>query len=203
MKNISPWQAWREVWMSEGQTSAGLAAPDSPVPMFTPKSTLERLMQRERKEIETTNADQLTFTRSLTEKRVKLKTQVDDDLAVLKKGSKLLKIPHRGQPKQTTFYVTTNDGGNFICYWSSKTKSRAQCTFLLKQCGLYLGQGQGLFKKRNLTMEPSDSVSAHSRLSFSLVTESRTVDMMALDGDSFEQWLRVFKHCGVEMRTTE
>lgn len=170
---------------------------------FTPKSTLMRLMQREKEEMENTDSSKKNFQLEMTQKKEKTDKLLETDLAVLKKGAKLLKIPHRGKPKQSTVYVSSNDDGDYICYWSSKTKSRSQCTFVLKECGLYLGQGQGLFKKRNMSLEPGEDVSAHSRLSFSLVTETRTVDMMAPNGDSYERWLRVFKYCGTQIKTAE
>merc|ERR1712166_700848 len=146
-------------------------------------------MIRERKEIEKTETRSRSFRESVAEKKKKYHELVKSDVEILKKGCKLLKIPHRGQPKNTMCFINANDNGDYVCYWSSKTKSRSQCTFLLRDCGLYLGQGQGLFKKRNLIMEPEAADSkAHSRLSFSLITDKRTVDMVAPDGEIFERW---------------
>lgn len=192
----------------DSEVLAGKATPGSPEAhsrlQFTPQSTLNRLMDLEKREIAVKDEISRNFKRVMSEKKIAENQRLREDLASLKKGCKLLKIPHRGQPKSTTFYITTNDNGDYICYWSSKTKSRLQCTFVLQNCGLYLGQGQGLFKKRNLTMEPGNEgakPAAHSRLSFSLVTEKRTVDLMALDSECFERILRVLKYVGVELRT--
>lgn len=161
----------------------------------TPNSTFKRLMVSEKEAIKVQEVNHAQFQQERAAARAKFMEQVKNDLVVLAAGSKLLKIPHRGTPKLTTMFVH-QEGDNYVLSWHSKTKGKSKTSFILKDCKLYLGQGQGLFKKRNITID--GDLSTHSRMSFSLVTSTRTIDLMAQDSDSYDRWLRIFRFCGVQ-----
>lgn len=152
-------------------------------------------MVSEKEAIKVLEINHAQFQQERAAQRAKFAEQVKNDLAILGAGSKLLKIPHRGTPKLTTVFIT-HEGDSYVLSWNSKTKGKSKTSFVLKDCKLYLGQGQGLFKKRNILID--GDLSTHSRMSFSLVTATRTVDLMAQDPESYERWLRVFRFCGVE-----
>lgn len=162
----------------------------------TPNSTFKRLMICEKEAIQVVQCSRDQFQQDRATQRAKFTEQVKQDLVVLAAGSKLLKIPHKGTPKLTTMFVQKDEQGNYVMSWNSKTKGKAKTSFTIKSCKLYLGQGQGLFKKRNISID--GDLSTHSRMSFSLITSTRTIDLMAQDSESYERWLRIFRFCGVE-----
>jgi len=165
----------------------------------TPHSTFKRLMVSEKEALKVLEINHSQYQQERAAQKAKFLEQVKTDLVVLAAGSQLLKIPHRGTPKLKIVFVIL-EGENYVLSWNSKTKGKSKTSFVLKDCKLYLGQGQGLFKKRNITID--GDLSTHSRMSFSLVAATRTIDLMAQDSTSYNRWLRVFRFCGVESMKT-
>jgi len=169
------------------------------VPKSTPRSVSSRLLEAEKQAIDKNAKENIVQKESKEKKTLEKKDLIENDLQILKDGSILLKVPTKGPPKKTKFYVQNKGTDEWIIFWDSKNKLRNDTTFKLKGCSCSLGQGQGKFKDRKVKSKGS----GHSRLSFTLSFESdeRTIDVTAPDVESFDRWCRVLRHIGVCLDT--
>jgi len=166
----------------------------------TPNSTMNRLLKVEQSNV---NAMRRLSIENKEQKEIMIsekQVMIEHDCALLALGTYLLKVPHRGPARRTKFYVK-KENDKWIITWDSKNKSKTDSTFPLKQCLCALGQGQGLFKERTSIGKLASKDQGHSRLSFTLMFQERTVDVMAENEADFNRWCRVLKHVGVILDT--
>jgi len=166
----------------------------------TPHSTMSRLSNLEKGNVE--NMRKMSIEHKEQKQLLQSERQrvLQEDLSILANGTILLKVPHRGPARKTKFYVK-NAKEQWVVYWDSKNKSKEETTFPLKECLCALGQGQGLFKERSSIGVLKSKDVGHSRLSFTLMFQERTVDVMAETQEDFDRWCRVLRHVGVILDT--
>merc|ERR1712130_716733 len=187
--------------MSPVERGGGEASPFT-YTKSTPRSAMSRLSKLEKatvKQMRRVSIEGKERNRRIQQQK---HIQLTEDLQILDKGSVMLKVPHRGKPKKTKFYIRKVDG-EWRLSWDSKNKSKDETTFPLKEALCALGQGQGLFKEKpNISKgKTKQQDSGHSRLSLTLMFQERTIDVMAENPEDFNRWCRVLKHVGVVLET--
>lgn len=206
--NAKPILTERELALPYGNLLAAKNKQDSPFLKehikSTPVSTMGRLMNLEKKKVE----DLRKLSVENKERKALLNSEkqriLEEDIQLLTKGTTLLKVPHRGPARKTKFFIKHVQKGNqWYIYWASKNKSREETMFPLKECLCALGQGQGLFKERSSigVLNRKKDEQGHSRLSFTLMFQERTVDVMAETQEDFDRWCRVLRYVGVILDT--
>lgn len=164
----------------------------------TPNSAFNRLSKLEEKTIQQMRRSSTKYREKKEEERTKKADQIKEDLEILANGVIVFKIPHRGKAKKTKFFVK-KESESWIIYWDSKSKTK-DTKYSLTECLCALGQGQGLHKER-ANVAPKQKDKGHSRLSFTLIFQERTVDLIALTQEDFDRWCRVLRHVGVILDT--
>jgi len=166
----------------------------------TPHSTMDRLSNLEKNNVESMRKMSIEHKEQKSLLQSERQRVLQEDLGILANGTFLLKVGHRGPAKKTKFYVQSVDD-QWVVRWDSKSKSANESTFLLKECLCALGQGQGLFKERSNIKALKSKDDGHSRLSFTLMFQERTVDVMAEKQEDFDRWCRVLRFVGVILDT--
>lgn len=112
----------------------------------------------------------------------------------LQGGVSLLKIPRRGAPKQTMFYLTRGVDGQHVMRWESKKKKSEEACVNVQVCSLILGQGGGQFAKRaDKLLKEHPEVAQLSPLSFSVMSPKRSVDVIALSEVDYDAWVQCLR----------
>jgi len=118
--------------------------------------------------------------------KVRASRQAEQDkfsrnVEAMKSGVTLLKIPrNRGSPSEKVLRLFEENGAFFVG-WDSK-KSKQDASVRLEHCQLALGTNAGMFLKKKYKKE----FTAQEHMCFSLVSEEKTVDFVALNPFEYE-----------------
>ena len=110
----------------------------------------------------------------------------EEEEMMLRMGLEVRKVPRMGKSKVVKMYIDKNEADEWVVRWDSKKKNKDEASILLNGCKVVTGMQAGLFLKP----ENAERFSAQRNCCFSVITEGRTLDVVAMTFSDQDLWTR-------------